>query len=528
MIEATTRTYSRAMANGTATTSAGTTSAGTLVRTAEGLVRGRRRGDLLAWRGIPFAAPPVGPLRLRAPQPVTPWDGELDATSFGDAPYQPRKFTMVGPGRYHPSSENALMLNVLARPGTVGSRPVVVFVYGGAYTLGMSATPIYGGESMVRREDVVYVSINYRVGSLGYLDFTRFSRPDRPFDSNLGLRDQVAALEWVQRNIASFGGDPGNVTVFGESAGASAVVTLMSTPAARGLFARGIAQSPAAGLVTTEERAAQWASEFVSLLDTAESDPATALDRAAPAALAKAGNRLGAKTLRETPGLFPFVAVVDGDYLPQTPIDAFADGNAHRIPLVIGTNRDEGTLFPKFLDALPTSRERIEKMFALTDPEAGRRILATYPGYPAEEAAIRFGGDLTFWWPSVELASSHSRFAPTYAYRFDYSPRLLQRAGLGATHALELFAVFGLADSVPGRGLTALGGRSGLRSVSDTVQRQWLTFARDGAPTASWPRYDIDERATLVFDEVTTVEHDPAAERRRAWSGYEGYRGQSL
>ncbi|MFZ2174366.1 MAG: carboxylesterase/lipase family protein [Rhodococcus sp. (in: high G+C Gram-positive bacteria)] len=501
----------------------------TVVKTAEGVVRGRRLGDLVTWRGIPYAAPPVGPLRLRAPQPVQPWSDELDATQFGHAAAQHKKFTILRPGKYHPSSEDCLTLNVLATPGRSGRpRPVMVFVHGGAYTLGMSATPLYGGASLVRRGDIVYVSINYRLGSLGYLDFTQFSTPERPFDSNLGLRDQVAALEWVQRNIAAFGGDPDNVTLFGESAGADAVTTLMTTPAAKGLFAKAISESSAPGLVSTADRAAQWATDFVTLLGADAASAAEALSSASVGDLGRAGHRLSRKVMSETPGLHAFGPVIDGDFLPEPPLKAFADGSAHPVPLIIGTNDREGTLFPKVMDALPTNPDRIRRMFALTDPEAEARVTAAYPGYPAPEAAIDLGGDLTFWKPSVEVAEGHCRYAPTYSYRFDFSPRLMRWLGLHATHGFELFAVFDIADSLFGRALTLFGGRRGMKKVTDTVQRHWLHFAAEGKPLASWPPYDTDRRATLVFDAVTTVQDDPRRDRRLAWEGYAGYLGQGL
>ncbi|NLE78118.1 MAG: carboxylesterase/lipase family protein, partial [Rhodococcus sp.] len=191
-----------------------------LVRTTDGPVRGRRVGGLRAWRGIPYAAPTAGPRRFRAPAPIEPWSEVRECTEFGDAPPQAKSYTALRPGKYQPTSEDCLTVNVLAPAHDDGTkRPVMVYIYGGAYIMGMSATGVYNGSALVRRGDVVYVSFNYRVGTLGYLDFSRYSTPERPFDSNLGLRDQVAALEWVQRNIAAFGGDPDNVTLFGESAG---------------------------------------------------------------------------------------------------------------------------------------------------------------------------------------------------------------------------------------------------------------------------------------------------------------------
>ena len=246
----------------------------TRVTTTDGMIEGKPVGNLTTWRGIPYAAPPVGPLRFRAPQPTQPWQGVRDATEWGNASVQHKRGTMLAVGKYQPSSEDCLTLNVLA-PSTPSTtpRPVMVFIHGGAYTLGTSATPLYGGGSLVRRslqdgDGIIYVSVNYRLGALGYLDMSRFSTPERPFDSNLGLRDQVAALEWVKRNIAEFGGDPDNVTVFGESAGGNAVTTLMTVPAAKGLFAQAIAESSAPGMTTAKHRADQWASEGGSTRDT--------------------------------------------------------------------------------------------------------------------------------------------------------------------------------------------------------------------------------------------------------------------
>ena len=497
----------------------------TLVTYTDGTVRGARLDDLLTWRGIPYAAPPVGPLRLRAPQPVEPWAGVRDATKFGNAASQHPRGVATGRrvARIRPD-EDCLPLNVLAPAGRVHTpRPVLVFLHGCASTLGTSALSIYGGESLVRDGDVVYVSVNYRLGALGYLDFGVFSNDSVRFDSNLGLRDQVAALEWVQRNIAAFGGDPGNVTIFGESAGGTSVTTLLATPAARGLFSAAIAQSPAPNLVVTAERSAEWGRKFVELLGAEPDSAAQALLDASPADLGRIGSRLGSQVLRATPGLHPFGPVVDGDFVPVQPLEAYETGAAHPVPLVVGTNDREGALFPKFLDALPTNPRRIDALFAATDPGAKDRITAAYPGYPNERAAIDLGGDLTFWYPSVQIAEAHSRFAPTYMYRFDFAPRLLKWTGFDATHAVELLAVFGQADEPAGRALTALGGRRGLRTVSAAMQRQWLHVAQHSEPLPSWPIYDEKSRATVIFDEVTRVEYDPRRDRRLAWEGYRGY-----
>ncbi|MFD4368477.1 carboxylesterase/lipase family protein [Rhodococcus sp. NPDC058521] len=496
----------------------------TIVDTTEGPVRGRSSHGLIAWRGIPYAAPPVGKDRFRAPRPPSPRQDVLDCTEFGSAAPQRKLYTILRPGKYQPTSEDCLTVNVVAPDSNADrKRPVMVFIHGGAYILGSSATGLYGGSSLVRRGDVVYVSLNYRLGAFGYLDFSRYSTPERPFDSNLGLRDQVAALEWIERNIAAFGGDPDNITLFGESAGANAVTTLMTTPAAEGLFTRAIAESSAPGLVTSAERAAGWAADFVDLLPMEVDDPVEALETATPGQLGRAANRLNAKVVSETPGLHPFGPVVDGDFLPRSPLDAFADGSAHRVPLIIGNNSREGTLFTKFLGGLPTTPDRIHKMFTLTDPDAESRVTSAYPGYPSESTAVDIGGDVTFWASSIAITESHANHAPTYSYRFDFAPRALNRLGLGATHGFEMFAVFGYGRSALGRAITLPGGRRGMRAVTDAVQQHWLSFARSGVPSRSWPAYDTGTRATMIFDEKSTVRNDPRHERRLAWSGYQGY-----
>jgi len=479
------------------------------VAVAEGTLRGRRLPDLLSWRGIPFAAPPVGPLRLRAPEPAPAWVGVRDATEFGPpAPQQRRR-----------GDENCLTLNVL-RPAEPGAaRPVMVYIHGGAHTAGTSADPLYSGASLVRRGDVVFVSLNYRLGALGYLDFREFSTPGHPFDVNLGLRDQLAALRWVQRNIAAFGGDPDNVTLFGESAGADAVMTLMCVPEAQGLFARVIAQSPPPATSNGPELAARWAREFLDVAGVSRSDAAAFLATATPDVLVETAATLSIRGADEVPGTRPFAPVAGDGFLPEHPLNAFEAGTEHRVPLVIGTNAQEGRIFSRLLDILPTNEARIEKMFEGTDPAIKARAIGAYPGYPGRRAASDLGGDVVFWEPSLRCAHAHTRHSDTYMYRYDFAPRLLRLAGLGATHATELWPVFG-SRGLAARTATAFGGRRGMRAVTDTLQGHWLAFGREGRPLAPWPRYSFERRDTLIIDEICRVECDPLGSRREAWRGY--------
>ena len=398
----------------------------------------------------------------------------------------------------------------------------------------------------MRSGRIVYVSFNYRLGALGYLDFTRYSSGRRPFESNLGLRDQVALLGWVRENIAAFGGDAARVTVFGESAGGNAVTTLMTTPSARGLFAGAIAQSPPPDAVYPRELTARWAAEYVAILrdvvrergrPRAETESATAArgqsaDAARGAAasarprrlceprrarcrhadgcaagrcappmpqqlltdasaddLVVASLELQVRTPDAYPGAFCFAPVIDGDVVPERPFVAFRDGRSHRVPLIIGTNDREGTIFRGRVDILPRSRNASTTCSPGTR-RSRRAMRAAYPELPARRSATDFGGDYGFWYPSTRVADTCSRHAPVWSYRFDFAPRLLKLVGLDATHGVEMFALFDRTDEPLARVFTSLGGDEQYAAAGERMRQHWLQFAETGAPTPAWPRYD--------------------------------------
>lgn len=510
----------------------------TRIATADGVVEGARgkrtRRGTVSWKGIPFAAPPLGPRRFQAPEPVHPWPGVRNCTHFGKAAIQEKRFTAVAPGKYAPMGEDALTLNVFA-PDRVPSRPrpVMVFIHGGANILGTAATPLYDGAALARATDVIVVTVQYRFGAFGFLDFSGYSTPERRYDENVGLLDQIAALRWVQRNIAAFDGDPGNVTVFGESAGGSAVLTLLCTPAADGLFARAIAESPAPELVVGRESAAIFADEFLRLLrdperratavDTGaripDDEAQRLLDGATAGQLLRASDRLarfGHRAGVDEP--IPFGPVFGGETLPRSPLAAALAGTTQRVPLIIGTNREEGRLFEKFWNILPDADRNLMRF---TDDAVRDQIAAAYPG-DADRTALAADG--TFWAPVITFATAYSAAAPTYVYRYDFYTRVLGSVGLRATHATELFAVFGAYRAPIGAGL-AVGDWHAAARVTDDVQSRWGDFARDGVPGSDWPRYTVPSRDVLVFDRHTHVESDPGGPRRKAWGGAYGLAG---
>ncbi|MCF8590044.1 carboxylesterase/lipase family protein [Gordonia liuliyuniae] len=491
------------------------------VSTAEGVVRGRRSGDVNRWLGIPYASPPVGRWRFRAPQPVQPWSGVRDGTTYGDAAVQHASGSRAGAFVIQPQSEDCLTINVTAPANSSGElRPVMVFIHGGGYFFGCSAMDMYHGNNLAARGDVVFVSLNYRLNAFGYIDFTPFATADGPIDSNLGVRDQVAALQWVQRNIAAFGGDPDNVTIFGESAGGAAVTTLFATPAADGLFHRGIAQSAPVDWAHDADTAADIARGCIAALGIRVGEAAETLRFAPPQRLRRAVSEVARGRLVNKPGEWTLAPVVDGDYLPSHPFDAFADGTAHRVPLIIGRNRNEGSFFSKVLDAIPTTDAKLRRMFATSDSVPLDSIAKHYTEYSPKRAAVCMGADYTFLRPLVATVEGHSRYAPTYTYRYDFAPRTLNLLGFGATHTSEMIAVFGLDRSPAGWALTALGGRKNLRAVTEQVQGHWINIAHHGEPLSSWPRYTATERDTLVFDTHTRVVEDPERDRRLAWATY--------
>jgi para-nitrobenzyl esterase len=463
------------------------------------------------WRGIPYATA----ARFGAPGPVEPWSEPRDATRFGPVAPQVAPLTRV------PMDEDCLSINVIAPDELEAPAAVMVFIHGGAYTTGSSREIPHLGEALVKQGGVIFVNFNYRLGALGYLDFTRYSDQ---FDTNLGLRDQVAALEWVRDNIRAFGGDPDNVTVFGESAGGNAITTLLTVPAARGLFARAIVESASPEAVYPSALTREWGADFVDILREVVKDPSTPeaelLLGASAATLVKAASLLRKRTPDAVPGTIAFCPVIDGDFLPERPVDAAAAGRSHPIPLIIGTNAREGTLFRGQLDLLATTRPRIRAVFAKTERDARSRLFAEYRALPARRSAAEFGGDYTFWFPSIRFAEGHATHAPVQFYRFDLTTRALTYAGLEATHGIELFAIFDLVDTPVGRAAGILGGRTAFKRVGERMRERWIGFARDGSAGDDWVGYRADHRATLIIGEHDRIELDPHRSRREAWQAF--------
>jgi para-nitrobenzyl esterase len=498
-----------------------------VVDTTSGPVRGADDGTVKVWKGIRYAAPPVGDLRWRAPEPPRRSAEVTDAREFGAISPQPVQPAIpMGPDVHQ--DEDCLFLNVwtssTVAPGD--AKPVMVWVHGGAYMFGSSSQPLYDGRVMVAGGDVVVVTVNYRLGALGFLDLSSFRRGGLRFDSNLALRDVLLALGWVRDNIAAFGGDPDRVTLFGESAGGGIVTALLAVPAAKGLFARAIAQSSPATSVYDSARARRVAESMLEVLAVAGADKL----REVPAeAVVDAAFHAFEAVPTQTPGTLAFAPTVDGDVLPDYPVKAAREGRSHPVPLIIGTNKDEAALFKLMKSPLmPIALNTIRAMFAEIAKEqpglqlpSEAQIGSAYSGMRVKARGLGVARDVGFRMPTVWLAEGHSAVAPLYLYRFDWATPMLKLLRIGATHATELPYVWGNLVSGPKDITFKLGGLKQGRALSRRLQRRWVNFAVAGDPAGApgepaWRPYRED-RATLVIDKQDSVVDDLDGSLRAAW-----------
>ncbi|MFI6683459.1 carboxylesterase/lipase family protein [Streptomyces sp. NPDC050485] len=476
--------------------------------TRQGAVRGRLvADDVAAFLGIPFAAPPFGEARFRAPSPAASWDGVRDALSYGAsvlrAPYAPPFDTLMPDDG--PQGEDCLNLNIWTpHPAPGSGLPVMVWIHGGSFSNGSGSASAYDGSAFAR-DGVVYVSINYRLGTDGFLRL-----PDRP--DNRGLLDQIAALEWVRDNIESFGGDPGRVTVFGESAGAMSIGALLSLPGTRGLFRRAILQSGAAHHFlrpASAELITARLAEKLGIGATAEEFAAVPLEELLPAQ-AQLRGEIGA---RPDPALWgeaalnmmPFEPVLDELPLPAPDC---------AVELLAGSNREEYRLFlvpTERIDVLPQPRLRLATTAYGLDPDKALPVYAERrPGAVPGELFDAVTTDWFFRIPAIRIAES----VPG-SYMYEFARRSPAHGGrLGACHASELAFVF---DRLGDPQYAPILGERPPQALADAMHGAWVSFAKTGDP--GWAAYDRETRTTKVFDIAPTVESDPRGEERALWEG---------
>lgn len=500
-----------------------------IVDTTNGPVRGISDGTVSAWLGIRYAAPPTGELRWRAPQPPAPWTEPADATKVGPVcpqPTDPRIPLALGA----PQGEDCLTLNVWVPDSGERTKPVLVWVHGGAYVLGSSAQTLYHGRELAVGDDVIVVTVNYRLGAFGFLDLSAFGDQfdTNKFDTNNGLRDVLFALQWVRDNIAGFGGDPGRVTLFGESAGGGVVTTLLGSPASEGLFHRAIAQSAPVTSVYDQTRGRRIGEQFLTELGMKPSE-AGQLTTVPVTALVAASKHLFNDVPQHAPGTLAFVPIVDGDLVPDYPVQLARAGRTLPVPLIIGTNEHEAALFRWMRSPLlPITPQAITDMFAAIAAEqpglqipSQAEIGAVYRGR-GKKPGMGVARDVGFRMPSIWFAEGHSQVAPVYMYRFDWATPMLRALRLGGAHATELPYVWGNLVAGSKDPTFKLGGLATGKAVSRRMRARWTSFAAGGQPSAGpsepqWRPYREDDRATLLIGANDEVTVDPDQAARATW-----------
>lgn len=473
--------------------------------TTTGPIAGRERSGALLFAGIPYAAPPVGERRFGPPEPADAWADVRPAQRFGPAAPQPsgEPGSLMGTG---PKSidEDCLTLNVCTPACDDAGRAVMVWIHGGAFRTGTGAIPWYDGASFATNHDVVTVTINYRLGALGFMELD-----GHPNSGVNGLLDQIAALEWVRDNIANFGGDPARVTIAGESAGAMAIGTLLAMPASAGLYRAAIAQSGAAHHAVSADKGAIAAKTFLAELDA---DP---FDAAWEDIVAAQTRTEAALANDESLGTMPFAPVVGCDRLPTMPLEAVRGGASSDVKLMIGTNLDECSLWGVGKTDEARMLRKLSEMFG--DGAEAAAVYRERLGADAQPSAVLLAArtDEMFRSPATQLAEAHQ--GDTYSYLFQWASRV---KGLGSTHALEIPFMFNTLDRPGvefflGEGVipTDLAGR---------MHATWAEFVKTGDP--GWACYDAaSDRQTMVFDQpgsddTSAVASDPLRGERELWA----------
>ena len=491
------------------------------IETKYGPLQGVHEDGLTVFKGIPYAAPPAGARRFRPPQPPEPWSSTRVCDTFGPLAYQPPPLRSYQ-GDHVEQGDDCLSLNVWTPACDDKRRPVMVWIHGGAFVTGSGSMVLYRGNSLAERGDVVVVTINYRLGALGFLAHPDLRDGETGAAGNWGLLDQIAALEWVADHIERFGGDPSNVTIFGESAGSMSVSTLLGTPRAKGLFAKAVAQSGGPAGVPLDE-----AAEITErLLQECNVDDFDALRELPVEELLAAQGRI-------TAGRLPWMPCVDGATVPEAPIKAIAGGLNADVPLLVGTNRDEMKYFSMGRRDVTGADEA--KLLRLVSRTLGEKdaphAIEAYRRARAErgestepfELWSAIESDRVFRVNALRMADAHSAAgAPVYDYLFTWeSPAV--GGTLGSCHALEIPFVFGTLVK-PGVDLFTGGGPEAVALI-ERMQAAWLAFARTGDP--GWPTYQPG-RKVQVYGATDSLEEAPYEAERAWWEGRDPGRASAL
>ncbi|MCX6200322.1 MAG: carboxylesterase/lipase family protein [Bacteroidetes bacterium] len=486
-----------------------------VVETKQGKIRGGMDKNSCVWRGIKYAEAE----RFGVPKSVKHWEGVKDVVEFGAiAPQAKSSITPDGL-----QSEDCLFLNVWSPAPDGKKRPVMFWIHGGGFVIGAGSAPLYHGDNLATNGDVVVVTINYRLGPLGFLYFKDSIYGNNSAENNLGIRDQIAALQWVKENIAAFGGDPDNVTIFGESAGGTSVETLLSVNSAKGLFHRAIAESGPPAIIWSPDIAMSVTKKFCSILGLSPNDVSRL--KAIPLDSIKAAEEILLAYLVKETNQKVFSPTIDGNVLTSDIFKCMKPDLANKVDIMLGTNKNEATMFAsKKLRMVPRTSQELSKYFnEVTSPQSKEQVIAAYENYPHKSGVLDILTDAVFRIPAIRLAECRSMYSSVYMYRFEWSSFLLNLSGMKSFHGLEIPFVFGNNEGHQGRLLRVIATKKLIARLSGEMQQSWINFARYGNPNGTktewWKKYTADDRSTMIFSKHSKLVQDPDAKQRKAWEG---------
>lgn len=500
-----------------------------IVNIRSGKIEGVLENEIFSFKGIPYAAPPVGNLRWLPPQPVVPWKGVRPAGDYGAISPQNKLpgGELIPIKIEEPQDEDCLFLNIWTKGLDNRRRPVMVWIHGGAFIIGSGSEAMYRNSNIVSRGDVVLVSINYRLGALGFMNLRETTGGKIPAAGNEGLLDQIAALQWVRDNIEAFGGDPDNITVLGESAGGMSIGSLMGMPLAKGKFHKAILESGAANTASSLEESVATTAKFLDIVGLKGNDTDALRSLPVPQIL-DAQQKLGIYMMKTEGRLTPHLPVVDGNIMAEVPIKAIEKGSAADVKTLAGTNLEEFKLFAATDPSLRNIDEEgmASRLKRYIPPEQVYNVIAAYrkarigrgEDTSPKEILTAIQTDLMFRISCLKLVEAQCRNnQPAYNYLFTWKSPMMGGA-LGACHALEIGFVFGnFDDNFCGSGPDA-------EALSRKMQDAWFAFVRTGDPSCEglgkWEPY-CGNRTTMIFDRECRIEQAPYEEERAIWDTFD-------
>lgn len=484
-----------------------------IVNTNYGKIQGYERRGMIEFLGIPYAKPPVGELRFKRAVECDKWEGVFDAKEYGPKSMQLENEKVVG-------SEDCLTLNI-QRPLDGDKFPVLVWIHGGGYNTGAASDSLTDGLPFVE-DGICYVSIQYRLNVLGFYDFTTYPGCE-DFDSNCGLSDQIMALKWVHENIEFFGGNPEDVTIMGESAGAATVTNMLAVPSVKGYFQKAISESSLPNCVMTHETARENIDLFIEGMGMSVED-LPKLKTMDAAEFQKGNTYVAMKHQYKNPGMF-LPGPIQDDLLPVRPIDAIKAGSAKNVKLLIGTNLNEGNMFvhPENT-SFPNSWNMVEEMFEKNNNSAGFEDIKKYYKEFKFDCFNKFATDYAFEMPAIKLAINQSKYNDVYMYKFQYVTKMGRESGMGACHAFELSLVFKDKDFEFSKAVYGEEDQNVVDSAADQMHRDWVRFVKTGAPDGqNWSTFTDAKSTVRIYDTEASTEVLDRTELLDVWKDMRFY-----